>query len=86
VVKEHFKEVILEDQELFDSEKGVQGLLELVPDDALRSDCQKAIDGAAATSAERWKAFVHTVQLHNQEDTKVGVSLSISIQEKLNLN
>jgi len=72
-VKEHFKEIILEDQAVLDSPKGVQYLLELVPDDALKLECEKAMENKM-DSVDKWKAFNKTVQLHNQEDTKVTES------------
>jgi hypothetical protein len=61
----------MEDQAVLDTPKGVKYLLELVPDDALRQECEKSMENKV-DSADKWKAFCRTVQLHNQEDTKVS--------------
>jgi hypothetical protein len=70
IIKDQFKDIIMEDQAVLDTPKGVKYLLELVPDDNLRQECEKAMENKC-DSADKWKAFCRTVQLHNQEDTKV---------------
>ncbi|XP_059481401.1 DNA primase small subunit [Neocloeon triangulifer] len=70
IVKTHFKEIILDEQDVLETPKGVQYLLDLVPDDNLRQKCEKAMEDKC-DSADKWKAFCKTVQYHNQEDEKV---------------
>ncbi|CAB3377267.1 Hypothetical predicted protein [Cloeon dipterum] len=82
IVETHFNDIILNDQEVLDSPKGVQYLLDLVPDDVLKQECEKAM-ADKIDSVSKWKAFCKTVQYHNQEDVKAKKGRRRRIQTAL---
>jgi hypothetical protein len=80
---------MLVDQNVLGTDKGVDYLLALVTDDALREKCKEIIT-KLPDSVSKWKKFTKQVEDHNKEESKVHMfkkkSVGITLIKQVNLN
>lgn len=62
------------DQDVLGNDKGLDYLLDLVPDDDLRDKCRKALGENLPDSVDKWKKFTREVEDHNKDVLKEKVN------------
>ncbi|KAF4523330.1 hypothetical protein B566_EDAN013536 [Ephemera danica] len=73
IISKVFESIMLEDQAVLDTPKGLQYLLALIPDDTLRNECEKELQNLP-DSVSKWERFTQLVRSANieKESAKVG--------------
>lgn len=64
ILGEQFKEIIIDDQDLFGTPEGVEKLLKAVPDEEVRADLKNHLAESSSDSQSIWNAFKQYMEMN----------------------